>query len=58
VGTTAQAYLRAPIGIAIGAYFLGESLSGAAWIGFLFILAGVAAMTIPQGRRKAVIQAA
>jgi drug/metabolite transporter (DMT)-like permease len=58
VGTTAQAYLRAPIGIAIGAYFLGESLSGAAWFGLLFILAGVAAMTIPQGKRKAVIQAA
>jgi drug/metabolite transporter (DMT)-like permease len=58
VGTTAQAYLRAPIGIAIGAYFLGESLSEAAWIGLLFILAGVAAMTIPQGKRKAVIQAA
>jgi drug/metabolite transporter (DMT)-like permease len=58
VGTTAQAYLRAPIGIAIGAYFLGESLSGAAWIGLLFILAGVAAMTIPQGKRKAIVQAA
>jgi drug/metabolite transporter (DMT)-like permease len=58
VGTTAQAYLRAPIGIAIGAYFLGESLSRAAWIGLLFILAGVVAMTIPQGKRKAIVQAA
>ncbi len=57
VGTTAQAYLRAPIGIAIGAYFLGESLSEAAWIGLLCILAGVAFMTLPE-RRKAVVQAA
>jgi drug/metabolite transporter (DMT)-like permease len=58
VGTTAQAYLRAPIGIAIGAYFLGESLSEAAWIGLLCILAGVAFMTIPEGKRKDVVQAA
>ena len=58
VGTTAQAYLRAPIGIAIGAYFLGESLSEAAWIGLLCILAGVAFMTIPDGKRKAAVQAA
>jgi drug/metabolite transporter (DMT)-like permease len=58
VGTTAQAYLRAPIGIAIGAYFLGESLSEAAWIGLLCILAGVAFMTIPEGKRKAAVQTA
>ncbi len=58
VGTTAQAYLRAPIGIAIGAYFLGESLSEAAWIGLLCILAGVAFMTIPEGKRKVAVQAA
>ena len=58
VGTTAQAYLRAPIGIAIGAYFLGESLSEAAWMGLLCILAGVAFMTIPEGRRKVAVQAA
>jgi drug/metabolite transporter (DMT)-like permease len=57
VGTTAQAYLRAPIGIAIGAYFLGESLSEAAWIGLLCILAGVAFMTIPQAKPKAMVQA-
>lgn len=58
VGTTAQAYLRAPIGIAIGAYFLGESLSDAAWIGLVCILGGVAFMTNPQGARTKVIQAA
>jgi drug/metabolite transporter (DMT)-like permease len=57
VGTTAQAYLRAPIGIAIGAYFLGERLSEWAWIGLLFILAGVAFMTVPQGKRKVAVHA-
>jgi drug/metabolite transporter (DMT)-like permease len=57
VGTTAQAYLRAPIGIAIGAYFLGERLSEGAWIGLLCILAGVAFMTVPQGQRKAAVHA-
>jgi drug/metabolite transporter (DMT)-like permease len=47
IGTTAQAYLRVPIGVAIGVFFLGESLSAAAVIGLVFIVAGVAAMTIP-----------
>nr|WP_262268256.1 EamA family transporter [Microvirga sp. HBU65207] len=58
VGTTAQAYLRAPIGIAIGAYILGETLSETAWIGLLCILAGVAFMTVPDKIRKAAVQAA
>lgn len=52
VGTTAQAYLRVPIGVAIGVWFLGESLTATAWIGLIFVIAGVAAMTIPT--RKAV----
>lgn len=47
VGTTAQAYLRVPIGVAIGAIFLGETLSSTAWIGLVFVIAGVAAMTMP-----------
>jgi len=47
VGTTAQAYLRVPIGVAIGAYFLSESLSDTAWIGLVCVVAGVAAMTLP-----------
>jgi drug/metabolite transporter (DMT)-like permease len=47
VGTTAQAYLRVPIGVAIGVVFLGESLSSSAWIGLLCVVVGVAAMTIP-----------
>jgi len=33
VGTTAQAYLRVPIGVALGVLLLGESLSPTAWIG-------------------------
>ncbi|MER8385639.1 EamA family transporter [Mesorhizobium sp. M1380] len=50
VGTTSQAYLRVPIGVAIGAVFLGESLSPSAWWGMALVVAGVAAMTIPQAK--------
>ena len=48
VGTTAQAYLRVPIGVALGVSFLGEQLSSTAWVGLACVVAGVAAMTIPQ----------
>jgi drug/metabolite transporter (DMT)-like permease len=58
VGVTAQAYLRAPIGIAIGAYFLGESLSSWAWIGLVFIMAGAAFMTVPPKARPGLARAA
>jgi drug/metabolite transporter (DMT)-like permease len=51
VGTTAQAYLRVPIGVAVGVVFLGEQLSSTAWIGLACVVVGVAAMTIPA--RKA-----
>ncbi|MCT7374545.1 DMT family transporter [Chelativorans salis] len=47
VGTTAQAYLRMPIGVAIGIFFLGESLSSTGLIGLVCVIAGVAAMTVP-----------
>jgi drug/metabolite transporter (DMT)-like permease len=47
VGTTAQAYLRVPIGVALGVLLLGESLSPTAWIGLGCVVVGVAAMTIP-----------
>jgi drug/metabolite transporter (DMT)-like permease len=47
VGTTSQAYLRVPIGVAIGVVFLGESLTPTAWIGLGCVVIGVAAMTIP-----------
>jgi drug/metabolite transporter (DMT)-like permease len=48
VGTTAQAYLRVPIGVAISIVFLGESLSASAWLGLGCVVTGVAAMTIPS----------
>jgi drug/metabolite transporter (DMT)-like permease len=48
IGTTAQAYLRAPIGVAIGIVFLGEALSPTAWIGFICVVVGVVAMTLPE----------
>lgn len=51
IGTTAQAYLRVPVGAAIGVIFLGETLSPTAWLGLAFVVAGVAAMTIPERKR-------
>jgi drug/metabolite transporter (DMT)-like permease len=47
VGTTAQAYLRVPIGVGLGIVFLGERPSATAWIGLACVVIGVAAMTIP-----------
>jgi drug/metabolite transporter (DMT)-like permease len=53
VGTTAQAYLRVPIGVALGVLLLGESLSPTAWIGLGCVVIGVAAMTIPARKPAA-----
>lgn len=53
VGTTAQAYLRVPIGVAIGVVFLGETLTSTAWAGLLCVIIGVAAMTIPARKAAA-----
>jgi len=47
VGTTAQAYLRVPIGVGIGVIFLGETLVPTSWLGLVCVIAGVAAMTRP-----------
>ena len=47
VGTTAQAYLRVPVGIAIGAVFLGERLPATVWPGLVLVVVGVVAMTLP-----------
>jgi drug/metabolite transporter (DMT)-like permease len=58
VGTTAQAYLRVPIGVALGVLFLGESLSATAWIGLGCVVIGVAAMTIPARKVADVAKAA
>jgi drug/metabolite transporter (DMT)-like permease len=53
VGTTAQSYLRVPIGVAIGVLYLGESPTPTAWAGLVCVIIGVAAMTIPA-RKTAV----
>ncbi|UDQ89707.1 EamA family transporter [Xanthobacter autotrophicus] len=50
IGTTAQAYLRVPIGVAIGILCLGERLAPDAWIGLACVVAGVVAMTWPTRR--------
>jgi drug/metabolite transporter (DMT)-like permease len=47
VGTTAQAYLRVPVGVAFGVMLLGERPSATAWIGLACVVVGVGAMTIP-----------
>ena len=52
VSTTSQAYLRVPIGVAIGVLFLGETLASTAWLGLACVVLGVAAMTIPGRRRQ------
>ncbi|NLR96348.1 EamA family transporter [Rhizobium sp. P38BS-XIX] len=51
VGTTAQAYLRVPIGVGIGVAFLGEPLSPTAAIGLVCVVVGVMAMTIAPRKR-------
>jgi drug/metabolite transporter (DMT)-like permease len=53
VGTTAQAYLRVPIGVGLGVVFLGERPSATAWIGLACVVVGVAAMTIPPRKAPA-----
>jgi drug/metabolite transporter (DMT)-like permease len=50
VGATAQAYLRVPIGVALGVAFLDERLAPTAWGGLACVVAGVAAMTVPRRR--------
>lgn len=53
VATTAQAYLRVPIGVGIGALFLGETPTPTAWVGLACVVAGVIAMTMPPGKSPA-----
>lgn len=50
MSTSAQAYLRVPIGVAIGVLFLGETLAPTAWIGLGCVVAGVIAMTMPEAK--------
>jgi drug/metabolite transporter (DMT)-like permease len=47
VGTTSQAYLRVPIGVAVGVAFLGETLAPTTLIGLACVFAGVATMVVP-----------
>jgi drug/metabolite transporter (DMT)-like permease len=58
IGATAQAYLRVPIGVAVGVVFLGEQLSPTAWIGLACVVVGVAAMTIPARKTRPIGEAA
>lgn len=51
VGATAQAYLRVPIGVAIGMLLLGERPGLPALGGLALVLAGVVAMTLPARSR-------
>lgn len=57
VGTTAQAYLRVPIGVALSVWLLGEQMSATAWVGLACVAVGVAAMTIPE-RKTGVVRVA
>ncbi len=53
VGTTAQAYLRVPIGVGIGMAFLGETPQPTAWAGLALVVVSVVAMTFPARRSRA-----
>lgn len=52
MATAAQAYLRVPVGVAIGVVFLGERLAPTAWLGLACTLAGVIAMTLPARQSR------
>jgi drug/metabolite transporter (DMT)-like permease len=47
VATTAQSYLRVPIGVALSVALVGETLSPTVGIGMACVVLGAAAMTIP-----------
>jgi drug/metabolite transporter (DMT)-like permease len=47
VGTTAQSYLRVPVGVGVGVAALGETLAPTAVLGCICVVAGVVAMTLP-----------
>ncbi len=55
VSTTSQAYLRVPIGVGIGVIFLGETLASTVWLGLVFVVIGVAAMTLPSRKKIAIV---
>ncbi len=47
-GATGRSHLRVPVGVGIGAAFLGETLAPTAAVGLVAVVVGVAAMTLPQ----------
>ena len=47
VATTAQSYLRVPIGVALSVALVGETLTPTVGIGLVCVVLGAAAMTIP-----------
>jgi drug/metabolite transporter (DMT)-like permease len=51
LGTTAQSYLRVPIGVLAGILLVGETLTTTAGMGLVCVVAGVMAMTWPAERR-------
>jgi drug/metabolite transporter (DMT)-like permease len=53
VGTTASAYLRVPIGVAIGVLLLGERLGSTAIVGLVCVVVAVVAMTVPARTARA-----
>jgi drug/metabolite transporter (DMT)-like permease len=57
LGTTSQAFLRVPIGVAIGVIFLHESLAATAWVGLVAVMAGVAIMNLARSRPARVVPA-
>ena len=46
--TNAQAYLRIPIGVGLSVVLLGESVPPNLVLGLVLVVAGVAAMTVPD----------
>jgi drug/metabolite transporter (DMT)-like permease len=55
IATTAQAYLRVPIGVGIGVFFLHEQTSPTLLIGLVLVVAGVIAMTLPTSLLTALV---
>jgi drug/metabolite transporter (DMT)-like permease len=54
--TNAQGYLRIPIGVGLSVLLLGESVPPNLVLGLLLVMAGVAAMTVPAGALRRVMQ--
>ena len=53
MGVSAQSYLRAPIGVLLGAVLLGEAVTLPMLGGMLLVVIGIAAMTLPASAPKA-----